>query len=154
MTQVQLLASIGGWLVNIVFAVSALFPAVTAAYWRWWDSWWGRNIVGLEVCIAATLLPAVLFRDFHVDVIGLRWVQVVSLAAVAVFIIWRAVMIWRTQRQGGLDWLATTRPTGLHEGPHPTLAGCGPSFRVYPWHGQPHTRAEHLRCFPSAHCPL
>ena len=100
MTQVQLLTAIGAWLVNIVFAVSALFPLVTALYWPWWDSWWGRNIVGLEICIAATLLPAVLFRDFAIDSLVLRWAQLVSLTLVAAMVVWRAVMIWHTQRQG------------------------------------------------------
>lgn len=103
MTQGHLLADIGAVLVNVAFAVSAAFPVVTGAYWPWWASWWGRNIVGLEICIAATLLPATLYRDFGIDSFWLRWISLVSLAAVIAVVVWRAVMIWVTQRNG-LDW--------------------------------------------------
>lgn len=102
MTQEQLLVDAGGVLANVTFFTSLLFPAVTAFFWRWWASWWGRNIISLELGIAVTLLPAVLYRDFGVDSLVLRWVQVTALATVPLIVAWRAVMIWRTQRAGAL----------------------------------------------------
>ena len=99
MTQAQLLADIGAWLVNIAFIATALFPAVTALYWPWWNSAWGWNIVTLEACIAVTLLPAWLYRDFRIDNIGLRWTSTAAFTLVIVVVVWRAFMIWHTQRQ-------------------------------------------------------
>lgn len=100
MTQGQFLQGLGHALVNFVFVTSLLFPVVTGSYWPWWRSWWGRNIVGLEICIAATLMEAVLYIDFGIDNIALRWTQIMALSMVGVFVAWRAVMIWRTQRDG------------------------------------------------------
>lgn len=102
MTQEQLLIDAGAVLANVTFFVSLLFPVVTAFYWRWWDSAWGRNIVSLELGIAVTLLPAVLFRDFGIDSLALRWVQVTALATVPLIVAWRVVMIWLAQRSGAL----------------------------------------------------
>lgn len=113
MSQVQFLNDLASWLANAVFWISAVFPLATAAFWPWWQSWWGRNIVGLEICIAAALLPSVLYRDFGTNDIALRWAQDVSLALVAVVIIWRAVMIWAGQRKGVL---AARNGTGRHPG--------------------------------------
>jgi hypothetical protein len=101
MTQAQLLTDVGQWLLNLTFAVSVLFPVLASLFWPWWDSWWGVNIITLEACIAATLLPSVLYADFGVDNYVLRWVQVTSLGLVAAVIVWRGVLIWRTQRRGG-----------------------------------------------------
>lgn len=102
MTQGQFLADAGIVLANVTFFTSLLFPAVTAFFWRWWASAWGRNIVSLELGIAVTLLPAVLFRDFGTDDLALRWVQVTALATVPLIVIWRTVMIWLAQRSGAL----------------------------------------------------
>lgn len=103
MTQEQLLAEVGGVLANVTFFTSLLFPVVTAFFWPWWASAWGRNIVSLELGIAVTLLPAVLYRDFGTDSLALRWVQVAALATVPLIVIWRVVMIWRAQRAGALQ---------------------------------------------------
>lgn len=102
MTQEQFLADAGMWLANVTFFTSLAFPLATAVFWPWWASWWGRNIVSLELGIAVTLLPAVLFRDFGVDSLVLRWVQAAALATVPLIVVWRAVMIWQTQRAGAL----------------------------------------------------
>lgn len=102
MTQEQFLADAGNALENLTFFVSLLFPLVTAFFWPWWESSWGRNIVSLELGIAVTLLPGVLFRDFGVNDLALHWVQLLALATVPLIVVWRVVMIWRTQRAAAL----------------------------------------------------
>lgn len=126
MTQAQFLADAGAVLANVTFGVSLAFPLVTAVFWRWWASWWGRNIVALELGIAVTLLPAVLYRDFGVDSLVLRWVQVAALGTVPLIVAWRAVMIWRTQRSGALRGRElTARGHATQRG---TAYGRSPSF--------------------------
>ena len=75
MTQAQFLADAGQRLINGVFIVSVLFPVVTTFFWAWWRSEWGWNIILLEACIAATLLPTVLLIDFGIDDIPLRCID-------------------------------------------------------------------------------
>ena len=87
-------------LVNLAFFVSVIFAPVTSMYWSWWESWWGRNIVALEACIAGTLFGSFLYVDFGIDSIVIRWVQAIFLALVIVVVAWRMVMIWMTQRRG------------------------------------------------------
>jgi len=99
-TQAHFLADLDTVLFHAVFFTALLFPAVTAFFWNWWDSAWGVNIVLLEACIAVTLLPGWLFLAFGIDNWALRWVQAVSFAMVGVVIIWRGVLIWRTQAAG------------------------------------------------------
>ncbi len=82
------------------FWVSLLFPVVTRFFWPWHLSWWGWNTVLLELSIAGTLFPSWLYLTFHVSSIGLLWCQVIFLALVVANVVWRTVMIWRTQRQG------------------------------------------------------
>jgi hypothetical protein len=88
------------WEVNIGFFVSLLFPFITRFFWPWHLSWWGWNTVLLEVSIAGTLFPSVLHLDFHITDVPLEWTQVVFLALVTINVLWRTVMIWRTQRDG------------------------------------------------------
>jgi hypothetical protein len=94
------LLTIVGWEVNAGFCVSMLFPAVTRFFWPWHLSWWGWNTVMLELSIAGTLFPSVLYRDLHITSGVLEWLQVIFLALVIVNVLWRTVMIWRTQRDG------------------------------------------------------
>lgn len=82
------------------FWASLMFPFVTRLFWPWNESWWGWNTVLLELSIAGTLFPSWLFLTFHVNNAGLQWCQVTFLGLVVVNVIWRTVMIWRTQRQG------------------------------------------------------
>lgn len=82
------------------FWVSLLFPFVTRFFWPWNESWWGWNTVLLEVSIAGTLFPSFLYVAFHVNDVLLQWLQVAFLALVTVNVLWRTVMIWRTQNDG------------------------------------------------------
>lgn len=88
--------------IMVGFWVSLAFPFVTRFFWPWNKSWWGWNIVMLDLSIAGTLFPSWLFLTFHVNDAWLQWIQVFFLGLVVVNVVWRAVMIWRTQRRGDL----------------------------------------------------
>ena len=129
MTQAQFLADAGQRLINGVFIVSVLFPVVTTFFWAWWRSEWGWNIILLEACIAATLLPTVLLIDFGIDDIPLRWIQAVSLLLVGMVIIWRGLLIWRTQRAGNTRELESGSRYAPRA-PAPPTPGMRGRFRV------------------------
>lgn len=117
MNQLHLLHDIEVWLVNLVFVISVLFPIVTRFYWNWMASEWGKNIIALEVSIAATLVASVLYLDLGVNSLVLRWVSDISLAMVGCVIVWRAVLIWHTQRNEGNDMLAGQKPQRRRNAP-------------------------------------
>jgi len=95
------------WEINACFVVSLLFPVVTRLYWPWHKSSWGWNIVMLEIGIAAAIFPSWLFIDFGISSQTLELIQAIALALVFVNVVWRAVMIWISQRDGVLDDEAT-----------------------------------------------
>lgn len=101
MTQGQLLTDVGKWAIVATFYVTALFPVVTAVFWRWWESWWGRNIVALELAMAVTLLGAWLRYTFGLSAassLTMRWVDTLALCTVPVIVSWRGAMIIGQQR--------------------------------------------------------
>lgn len=93
---------VGLWLISLVFWLSVAFPVLVSAFWPWWESWWGRNLVALEACIALDLLPEILIIYFHmgVDIVFFEWFQDGALALTCLVIIWRFIMTWQTQRAG------------------------------------------------------
>lgn len=99
----HILLSVDHVLINIAFVASVVFTPMTSAYWPWWKSWWGRNIVMLETCIAGDLLASWLFIDFGIASFILQWVTAVFLALTVSIIVWRAIMIWVEQRKGADD---------------------------------------------------
>lgn len=103
------------WEVNACFIASLLFPVVTRLYWPWHESSWGWNIVMLEVGIAGAIFPSWLFIDFRVTGQLLGLLQVIALALVFANVVWRAAMIWRSQRAGVLEDDATRRDTQASE---------------------------------------
>lgn len=88
------------WEVQVGFVVSVLFPVITRVYWPWNQSWWGWNTVLLELSLAGVLFPSWMEINFRFDDIWLQWMEAASLGAVTLNVLWRAVMIWRTQRDG------------------------------------------------------
>lgn len=86
--------------VMVAFWVSLAFPFVTRFFWPWNESWWGWNIVMLDLSIAGALFPDWLYLTFHISDVWLQWLQVFFLGLVTVNVVWRTVMIWRTQRNG------------------------------------------------------
>lgn len=103
MPQDHVLVIIDHVLINAAFITSVLFVPVTSAYWPWWQSWWGRNIVILELCIAGTLLGSWLFLDFGISSVAFQWIAAFFLTAIVGIIVWRAVMIWFEQRKGARE---------------------------------------------------
>lgn len=87
-------------LVNVGFFVSLAFPVVTRFFWPWNRSTWGWNTVLIELSIAGCLFPSVLRLDFGLADLALAWTQVAFLGTVPMNVIWRAFIIWRTQRDG------------------------------------------------------
>lgn len=99
MTQLQLIMNLLEWSGGFLFWTSATFPFIVSFIWPWWKSWWGRNIVSLEVVITAALLPSVLYREFGVnpDTYIFGWLTVAALFAGGVIVAWRIVLIFRSQ---------------------------------------------------------
>jgi hypothetical protein len=88
------------WTVNATFWAAVLFPVLIGFIWPWWRDWWGQNMISLDLCIAGATFASVLRYDFGVHSIALAWVDVVFLALVFFILVWRCVMIFRTQRAG------------------------------------------------------
>jgi hypothetical protein len=65
----------------------------------------------LEVGIAGAIFPSWLFIDFRVSSQTLELIQVIALALVFVNVVWRAAMIYKSQRDGALNDEATPRDT-------------------------------------------
>ena len=85
----------------LLFWVCALFPFVMGIVWPWWQTWWGRNIVSLEVALAVVLFPSILHREFglNTDTYFFGWIAVAALFAASAIVIWRSIMIYRVQRK-------------------------------------------------------
>lgn len=102
MTQEQFLHNYSEVLLNVTFIVSMLFPFVIASWWKWWESQWGKNMVLLELSIAVTILPSILFVDWHIDAAALHWMQAAGFTLVPIVVIHRTYLIIRTQREGAV----------------------------------------------------
>ena len=103
MTQARLILDLAEYAVWFAFLASALFPAVTSAFWPWWKTTWGWNIVTLDLGVALALLPSWLSITFGLRVTAnypFAWLTVISVFAVGAVVTWRAVLIWRAQRHG------------------------------------------------------
>lgn len=103
-TQAQLIKDVGEYVIWFTFMASVLFPGITALYWPWWKSGWGWNIITLELCIAGALVFAWLHYAFGITITSsyvATWAQISTVGAVGLVVIWRAVLIWVTQRAGG-----------------------------------------------------
>lgn len=106
MSQAQLIRDAGEYVVWFTFMASVLFPPVTALFWPWWKSPWGWNIITLEMGISVALVFAWLHYAFGITITrsyAATWAQIAAIAFVGCVIIWRAILIWRTQRKGGQD---------------------------------------------------
>jgi hypothetical protein len=85
---------IGG--MNAAFWSSAAFLLVISIVWPFWKSFWGINIVMLELAIALALLPGILMHDFGLHVLSnsaVGWIEVVALWLVGIIVIWRGGLI-------------------------------------------------------------
>jgi hypothetical protein len=84
----------------VAFFANAFFVVVYAATAAWWRTPLGWNIMGLEVALTLALLPATLHYLFGVSVAtndAFGWLVVAMLAAVAVIVGWRTIILLRLQ---------------------------------------------------------
>jgi hypothetical protein len=102
-TQAQLLADLTHDVVVVAFFASVAFVATYTALARWWKSEIGRALVMLDSGLALALAPAVLHRAFGLalsESLGFAWYYFGSLTVVALAIIWRTVIVAKTQWRG------------------------------------------------------
>jgi hypothetical protein len=100
-TQLQLLADWNGVIINIICWTSFVFPAALATFWPWHESDWGKILVSLDLCIGLSVLGVTIQHDWgypHFLMYEFGWLSTLSLTAIPIIGIWRAVMIWRKQR--------------------------------------------------------
>ena len=101
MTQVEVLRDWGETAIGVAFWACLLWPAVTAAFWPWWQNQWGWNMVIKTEMIAAALLASALRMEFGVTSrYALLWVTVLAITAIPLVLAWRTWIIWCSQRDG------------------------------------------------------
>lgn len=84
---------------QFTFWAGFLFVPAVSLFWPWWQSTWGWNLVTLEFWIWVSLLPAPLHAYFGVPYHPLMWFQVAAVFGAGVTVLWRGVLIFRTQRR-------------------------------------------------------
>jgi hypothetical protein len=99
-TQVQTLANVINWGINVAFVIPALFPLAIRPIWAWTKSSMGWNVIALDFVVALALLPTWLHRTFDVNsfTIAFLYVQALSIWLVPTVVIWRTCIIWSEQR--------------------------------------------------------
>lgn len=106
MTQAQSLRIASEWVVQLAFWSALAFIAWYSICAPWWRYPVGRAIVALDSAIALALGPAVLGLIFGASLVAspaFTWLTVAAFACIPVITIYRAVIIWHVQRQGGGD---------------------------------------------------
>lgn len=91
------------WVVNFGFWTMIAFFVVTTCVWPWWKSFWGVNIVSLELSIGLALLPSTLSLDFDFSRLTSAagaWLQVGAVFLASCVVIWRGVLIIHDQLKG------------------------------------------------------
>ena len=87
--------------IEAIFYASLLFVAAVSCFWAWWKSQLGWTITAKSLALAVATLPAMFYYWFHgQDPPWLRDVSTAALWAVPLILIWRAIVLWRVQRQG------------------------------------------------------
>lgn len=89
--------------INVAFWPALLFLLLIGLVWPWWKSFWGINIVSLELAIVLALLSSIIEVDFHYSVeqnVLMGWVSVAALFLVGGIIIWRGFLVISAQLRG------------------------------------------------------
>lgn len=89
--------------VNVAFWPAFLFTPLISFVWPWWKSFWGINIVTLEIAIMLALINAVLSTDFGLHVtnsVALAWVEIAALYLVGAIVTWRGFLVIIEQVRG------------------------------------------------------
>jgi hypothetical protein len=110
-TQTQLLADLIDDAIAVAFPIAMLFPLIglpkikfgplpLQGFWPWYRSSWGWNLVVFDLVIGIAVLPAWLHRvlGLNPETLYFEWIEVIALWAVPISIVWRALLIWRVQR--------------------------------------------------------
>lgn len=91
------------WVINFAFWTMIAFFVVTSMVWPWWKSFWGVNIVFLELVIGLALLPAVLSLDFgfsRLTSTAGAWIQIAAVFLAGCIVLWRGALIIHDQLKG------------------------------------------------------
>src|SRR5215472_16862785 len=97
-----ILVDLADWGGSVAFWAPVALIMITSVIWPWWKSFWGLNIVLLEVAISLALLPSILFIDFnvHLNTTFGAWLVVLSLWSVGAIIVWRGALVIIEQLRG------------------------------------------------------
>jgi hypothetical protein len=90
------------WAVIFAFLIPAAFPLVASRFWPWWEDDLGVNLVMMDVAVAIAAFPAFLHYvvGAPLDLVEYQYLRNIALSAVPVIVIWRTIIIYRTQREG------------------------------------------------------
>ena len=103
LTQLEVLRQWADIAAPVAFWVCAVWPAVTATFWPWWQHEWGWNMVIKTELIAVALLSSILKIEFGITSgYVLLWTTVAAVTAIPVVVAWRTWIIWRGQHEGAL----------------------------------------------------
>lgn len=94
---------IGDWVINFTFWTMIAFFAIATAVWPWWKSFWGWNIVTLELAIGLALLPGILAIDFGINrfmSLGAAWIQIFAVFLAGCIVLWRGALVLNDQLRG------------------------------------------------------
>lgn len=97
------LITLAKWGMNLAFWSAAGFVVLIGCVWPWWRSFWGMNIVTLEVAIMLALLGSIISVDFNSNVsdnLWFAWLTVSALWLVGVIIVWRGLLVVTEQIRG------------------------------------------------------
>jgi hypothetical protein len=103
MTIPQYLLDLAEWGMNVAFWASIVFITFIGWLWPWWRSFWGINIVTLEIAIALALLGSILETDFGLgksQLMLLEWISITALWMVGGIILWRGFLVISAQVHG------------------------------------------------------
>ena len=103
MTQLEFLHDWLSIVVNVVCWTSLAFPIVTASFWPWWQSHWSQNVVIYEICIGLATLGTTVAHDWGLpahSLLAFYWLMAISLTLIPVIVIWRTLILFRSQRSG------------------------------------------------------
>jgi hypothetical protein len=93
------------WAVIFAFVVPAAFPLIVSRFWPWWEDDLGVNLVMMDASVAIAAFPAFLHYILNapINAIGYQYLRNIALTAVPCIVIWRMIIIYRTQREGARE---------------------------------------------------
>lgn len=101
MTQSHVLGIVQNWDIYAAFIIPLLFPVAIAYIWPWWKDELGWTMVLVDLLLSAALLPSFLHRALGVPIntYVFQWIVVISVGLIPIVIIWRTIVVFKTQKQ-------------------------------------------------------